>query len=154
MADDSSAKPPPPEITVEGEWPYFLRHPVDPGERARRAQQAADELAQQAADEQRELERKQRERENMLPAWKGKAERHQLKVDIIIKIAGTVVSPGTPKEKAWQVAGDKLAQINKHLELENRLRERDGSPCRMSHGAVYCIVRRNWSRLTSLRKRH
>jgi hypothetical protein len=51
MADDPNAKPPLlPEFIEGANWPHFLRHPVDPGERARRALQAADELRERMAN--------------------------------------------------------------------------------------------------------
>jgi hypothetical protein len=157
MADDPNAKPPPPpEIIVEGDWPPFLRQPTDLGERARRAQQAADERAQQAVDEQRELERLQREREHTAHGRGEKSKRHQLKVDIYIKVAETKVSPGTPADKAWEAAGNSLKQVNTHLQLEYRLREPDGSPCRRTtQRKIYDAIRvpRIWSRITSLRSR-
>jgi hypothetical protein len=149
MADDPNAKPTPPD------WPPFLRLPVDPGERARRAQQAADELAQQAVDAQRELERKQREHKHTANGRKETARRRQLKADIVFKVAETEVSPGMPKEMAWQSAGKMLERVNKHLRLEKSLCKRDGSPCQMTHHDVYDAIRKPevWSRLTSLPNR-
>ena len=134
MANDPNAKPLPPEIIVEAtEWPHFLRLPVDPGERVRRAQQAVDE--------QREREFELANKQQTIPARKGKSAKRRRKEEIIIKIAETVVVKKTP----WQVAGAALKQVNKNLKLE-RLSEttRDG---------IYRIVRINWSYLTSLRKR-
>jgi hypothetical protein len=128
---------------------------VDPGERARRAQQAADERAQQAADERREHERREHERVHMLPAWKGKSTRRRRKEEIVKKVAETVVVKKTP----WQVAVAALKDINKHLRLESLqpggLRKQDGSPYEMTKHDVYYIVRKPeiWSGLTSLRKR-
>jgi hypothetical protein len=50
MADPNKKKPTPPEIIVEAtDWPHFLRTPVDPAERVRRAWRAADELREQIA---------------------------------------------------------------------------------------------------------
>jgi hypothetical protein len=148
MTDDPNAKPPPPPppppgITVEGDWPYFLRQPTDPGERARRAQQTADEQREQAADEQRERELKQRERLRTTNARTRKAAKELRRKEVFIRAAETVAVKRTP----WQVAGDALEQANKILASE-RLRLTD------QHG-IYHVIRvpHVWARLTSLRKR-
>jgi hypothetical protein len=132
--------PPPPEIIVEAtDWPHFLRHPVDPGERARRAQQAADEL--------RERKFRLARQQQTIPGRTKKSENGRRKVDIVLKVVETMVSPGTLKRKAWGVAGDALKQINKNLKLE-RFDE-------MTQRKIYDAIRvqRIWSNLTSLRKR-
>jgi hypothetical protein len=157
MADDSNAKPPPlPEIIEETNWPPFLRRLVTPdqGERARRAQQATDERAQQAADaaaeEQRELERKQRAREQTELGRDASLEKRRQKRAIVIKAAEAVAVKKTP----GQVTDAALKQINTDLKLE--IRNRDGSPCQMTRLDVYYIVNKNWAEITadtSLRKR-
>ena len=148
MADDPNAKPPLlPEIIEGTSWPHFLRHPVDPGERARRATQAADERAQQAADAQHELEHKQRAREQTEHGRDASLERRRRKREIVIKAAEAVAVKKTP----GQVTDAALKQINTDLKLE--IRNRDGSPCQMTRLDVYYIVNKNWAHLTSLRKR-
>jgi hypothetical protein len=139
MASDPKAKPPPPEIIVEGDWPLFLRHPTDPYERARRAQQTADEQRERERERERELANKQQ----TVRAREGKAVKRRRVKEIVMRVAEAAAVKKTP----WQVAGNELDQVNKHLRL-NRLDE-------MDRHAIYYIIRTpsNWSRLTSLRKR-
>jgi hypothetical protein len=137
MASDPKAKPPPPEIIVEAtEWPHFLQLPVDPGERVRHAQQAVDE--------QREREFELANKQQTIPARKGKSAKRRREVELFMKVAGTLAT----KTTAWQVAGDAFEQVNKHRKLDHL----DELPTR---DPIYRVVRipSNWSRLTSLRKR-
>jgi hypothetical protein len=148
MASDPKAKPPPPEIIVEGDWPLFLRHPTDPYERARRAQQTADEQrerAQQTADEQRESERKQRARLHTANGRERKAAKRRREVETFMKVAETVTVRKTP----WRVAGAALPQVNKLRKLDRDFCFDELKTC----DPIYRVVRipRNWSRLTSLR---
>jgi hypothetical protein len=101
MASDPKAKPPPPEIIVEGDWPLFLRHPTDPYERARHAQQTADE--------QRERELALADKRQTIPAREGKSVKRRREVETFMKVAEAVVVKKTP----WQVAGFALDQVNK-----------------------------------------
>jgi hypothetical protein len=131
MADDSNAKPPPSEIVVEAtEWPHFLRHPSDSCERVRRAHEQCEH--------ERELVNKQRTHARAAHARQAKPPKRQRKVEIVIKIAETVI----PKKTAWQVGGV-VAKHKQALELG------------VTQDAAYRIVRRPevWSRLTSLFKR-
>src|SRR5262245_34801447 len=138
MADDSNAKPPPPEIIVEAtDWPYYLRQSADPREQVRRGRQAVDER------HERELELANKRQ--TVPARKGNAARRLREEETLMKAAEMVAG----RETAWQVAGDALEYANKLRKLDedyqfDELRDRD---------PIYRIVRitRNWSRLTSLR---
>jgi hypothetical protein len=137
MASDPKAKPPPPEIIVEGDWPLFLRHPSDPYERARRAQQTADE--------QREREREQRARLHTANGRERKAAKRRREVETFMKVAETVIVKKAP----WQVAGAALEQVNKLRKLDRDFCFDELKTC----DPIYRVVRipRNWSRLTSLR---
>jgi hypothetical protein len=137
MASDPKAKPPPPEIIVEGDWPLFLRHPTDPYERAR--------CAQQTADEQREHERKQRARLHTANGRERKAAKRRREVGTFMKVAETVIVKKTP----CQVAGAALEQVNKLRKLDRDFCFDELKTC----DPIYRVVRipRNWSRLTSLR---
>jgi hypothetical protein len=147
MINDPNAKPPPPEIIVEGDWPHFLRRPTDPGERARRAQQTADEQREQEYEQERELEHRQRESRRTARGREKSVEKRQQKKVVIIKVAETVILPGTPRGKAWRAARDMLERVNVSLKLagygEATTRQ------------VYDAIRapHEWGRLTSLRRR-